>query len=121
MSASSSRGRPAAQGSLPGSSEKTPPPATKPKSLISYLFPGLFGAFLGLSMLKFGSPPITENYVSAPTNGYEFLFGSPWPIHWAFGRLTIITFVGLFAAKPPGRVPRSLLLLLFLPLFWFGW
>jgi hypothetical protein len=48
------------------------------------VFAGLFGAFLGLTLAKFGNPPIMEKWVSAPTQFYEFVFGYPWPIAWAY-------------------------------------
>jgi len=82
------------------------------------VFPGLFGAFLGLSLLKFGNPPITEKWVNAPTNGYEFLLGYPWPINWAMGLLILLGVMGLFMANWKVFAPRWLVAL---PLIWFGW
>src|SRR5438094_1572550 len=82
------------------------------------IFAGLFGALLGLSLLKFGNPPIMEKWVSLPENGYEFLLGYPWPMTWAFLLLGIVTVVGLFIPRRKSTVPRWLLVL---PLIWFGW
>ena len=82
------------------------------------VFAGLFGAFLGLSLLKFGNPPIMEKWVTLPENGYEFLLGYPWPMTWAFLLLAIVTIVGLFIPRTKSTVPRWLLAL---PLIWFGW
>jgi O-antigen ligase len=89
-----------------------------PSTLRHRVFAGLFGAFLGLSMLKFGNPPITEKWVTIPSNIYEFLLGYPWPIDWAMGLLGVISVIGLFLADWKGKAPRSLLAL---PLIWFGW
>src|SRR6266704_1726577 len=50
-------------------------------------FGAVFGAFLGLALLKFGNPPIMERFVTAPANVWEFVFNSPWPIAWAYWAL----------------------------------
>ncbi len=62
------------------------------------LFAGLFGASLGLCLLKFGNPPITEKYVVAPATFWEFLLGYPWPIAWAYRLLGLVTVIGLIVA-----------------------
>ena len=54
------------------------------QELLPSIFAGLFGAFLGLALLKFGNPPITEKWVTAPAKFWEFLLGYPWPIAWAY-------------------------------------
>jgi len=59
-------------------------------------FGAFFGAFLGLSMLKFGNPVIMERWVSSPADIYEFILSSPWPISWAYVLLGLV----LFAAIP---------------------
>jgi O-antigen ligase len=82
------------------------------------LFGALFGAFLGLTLLKFGNPPIFEQWVSAPTNAAEFLLGCPWPIGWAYAGLAVLLGLGLFAARPVSRAPVWLVVL---PLVWFAW
>src|SRR6516225_8779502 len=82
------------------------------------LFAALFGAFLGLSLVKFGNPPIFENAVTAPTNAYQFVLGSPWPIAWAYGLLAIVGLAGVFVAKPKITSPSWLLAL---PLVWLIW
>lgn len=96
----------------PGSSS---PPFQR---LVSRFFPAYFGAFLGLSFLKFGNPPIMENWVTRPTNGFELVLGYPWPMTWGFGLLTIAIILGLFTLPRRPTVPTWLLLL---PLLWFGW
>jgi O-antigen ligase len=86
--------------------------------LIASIFAGVFGAFLGLTLLKFGNPPIMEKYVSAPTDGYEFLIGYPWPIGWGYRLLILVAILGVFVARRGPRVWRGILAL---PLIWLGW
>ena len=44
-----------------------PPPAgAQQDELLPSIFAALFGAFLGLTLLKFGNPPITEKWVAHP-------------------------------------------------------
>lgn len=73
---------------------------------------------LGLSLLKFGNPPITEKWVSAPEGWYEFLFGYPWPIAWAYGLLILAGLIGLAVGRWESPAPRWLIAL---PLAWLGW
>ncbi len=86
------------------------------------IFPGLFGAFFGLALLKFGNPPILEKWVEHPANGYEFLLDSPWPIAWAYALLALISLAGLLAfalrRASPLAAPRWLVVL---PLAWLAW
>ena len=58
--------------------------ARPPDELLPRLFALAFGVFLGLSLLKFGNPPVMEKFVTAPANIYEFVLGTPWPISWAY-------------------------------------
>ena len=79
--------------------------AQPPKSIPSHNLAGpqlllavfcvLFGLFLGVCLLKFGNPPIMEKYVTKPTDIYEFLFASPWPIGWAYRMLILLALVGI--------------------------
>jgi O-antigen ligase len=78
----------------------------------------IFGAFLGLSLVKYGNPPIMEKWVTAPTNPYEFLLGSPWPITWAYGLLAPVGALGLLVARRKVTAPFWLLSL---PLIWLIW
>jgi O-antigen ligase len=59
------------------------------------IFATIFGAFFGLCLLKFGNPPITEKWVEAPSNPYEFVLGFPWPIAWAFLLLSFVCLLGV--------------------------
>ena len=88
------------------------------------LFAAVFGAFLGLALLKFGNPPIMENWVTAPTNPYEFVLNSPWPINWAYWLFGGVACVGFICARWPldprkgeGLAPC----LAVLPLAWLAW
>jgi len=85
---------------------------------LTSFFAALFGGFLGLTLLKFGNPPIMERWVTAPTNFYEFVFGYPWPIAWAYWMLGLVGVAGVFAA---GRGPAAPRWLIVLPLLWLLW
>ena len=89
-----------------------------PAPLLERLFAASFGVFLGLALLKFGNPPIMEKYVAAPTNSWEFVLNTPWPISWAYLLLALITVLGLLVTRWDTRVPRWLIVL---PLLWVGW
>jgi hypothetical protein len=94
-------------------------PASAPRHgrVVSFVS-GLFGAFLGLALLKFGNPPILEKYVTAPTDLFSFVLGYPWPISWGFWILGVIAFAGLACARRPKTVPSWLL---WLPVAWLLW
>jgi len=77
-----------------------------------------FGAFLGLTLIKFGNPPIFESWVTAPGNIYEFVLGSPWPITWAYGLMGLVVIAGLFVGQWKPNVPHWLV---GLPLGWLAW
>ncbi len=87
-------------------------------SLLPRLFAGLFGAFLGLTLLKFGNPPIFERFVAAPSNGWELVFNHPWPISWAYWLLGLVAAAGLVIGRRNTGSPGWLLAL---PLAWFFW
>src|SRR5262249_47788589 len=70
-------------------------------TMVARVFAGLFGVFLGLSLLKFGNPQIFEQWVTPPTNFYEWLLGFPWPISWAYWMLAIVSLVGVFCLRFP--------------------
>src|ERR1051326_4465267 len=106
--------------------------ATRPEqsnaiNIACRIFAGCFGAFLGLSLLKFGNPPIMEKWVTAPANIWEFLLGYPWPISWAYWMLAVLALFGLavsvrpspLALRPSISLPLSWLVAL--PLFWLLW
>jgi O-antigen ligase len=82
------------------------------------VFAILFGAFLGLCLLKFGNPPIMEEWVTKPQGFLEFVFFFPWPIQWAYGLLVVVIISGAAAVRWDVSVPKWLLSL---PLLWFIW
>src|SRR4051812_22605513 len=82
------------------------------------VFAILFGAFLGLALLKFGNPPIMERWVERPTNIYEFLFYCPWPIAWAYTLLGAVLLCGIIFSRTRAACPTWLLVL---PAVWYGW
>lgn len=114
---------------------------TKPSSLVRTagnpspfrrVFPLLLGSFLGLCLLKFGNPPIMEEFVSAPSDVYELLLGYPWPIKWAYALLAAVILGAAVllsqdrgsAAGVSGKGSRSARLrraLVCLPLAWWLW
>ena len=94
------------------------PAAAQPGQLLLQVFAALFGGFLGLTLLKFGNPPIMEKWVSAPTGVYEYLLGYPWPIGWAYGLLAVLSVAGAALARWRTGAPRWLILL---PLMWLVW
>jgi O-antigen ligase len=88
------------------------------ESLPARIFAALFGAFLGLSLLKFGNPPIMEVYVTAPNDLYEFLLSTPWPIAWAYWLLGALSILGILMARWKLDIPWWLIAL---PLAWLVW
>lgn len=86
--------------------------------MLPSIFAALFGAFLGLTLLKFGNPPITEKWVVAPDGFWGFVFGYPWPISWAYGMLVLVGVAGIAVARWNSAAPRWLIAL---PLVWLAW
>src|SRR6266853_1988950 len=94
------------------------PAHSNSKETLQRVFAASFGAFLGLSLLKFGNPPIMEKWVTTPANIYECMYAYPWPITWAWYLLGLVAVLRLFGAQ---WEPSTPLWLLALPLIWFGW
>ena len=44
---------------------------------------GVYGAFLGLTLVKFGNPVVLDHLIQEPRNGWELVF-SAWPSRWVF-------------------------------------
>ena len=82
------------------------------------LFAALFGALLGLTLLKFGNPAIMESSVSAPKDAWEFFLWQSWPIAWAYSLLGLAAVPGLIAARWKINAPPWLIAL---PLVWLIW
>jgi hypothetical protein len=92
------------------------PAPTEPPLL--RLFAALFGALLGLSLLKFGGVPLFEDAIDVPSDIYEFVFFTPWPIRWAYALLAVVTVSGLLVARWNANAP---LWLLASPFAWLLW
>ena len=60
--------------------------------------------FLGLTLLKFGNPPIMEKFVAAPANIYELVLGYPWPISWAYLALGMVVYTAASRAVPAAEL-----------------
>jgi len=85
--------------------------------LPAWLFSGLFGAFLGLALLKFGNPPIMAKFVERPTDLAEWII-AVWPLEVGYWLLGVVAVAGLFGARLSAKFPKWLLAL---PLAWLGW
>ena len=83
----------------------------------SRLFSALFGALLGLALLKFGNPVVLDNLVVRPADGYEWLLAA-WPVAIGYWLLAGVVVVGLSCVRW-----RNLKCHWFswLPLVWLGW
>jgi O-antigen ligase len=82
------------------------------------IWSGIFGSFLLLALLKFPNPAILESWTTPPIDIFDFIFGSAWPIKWAYAMLAAVTAGGVIACKPRLSVP---LWLIVLPAAWFVW
>ena len=81
------------------------------------IFAGLFGALLGLALVKFGNPVIMEKLVDWPTNIYEWIF-VPWPAVIGYWLLAGVATMGLLVARWQTGLPWALVLM---PLAWLVW
>lgn len=81
------------------------------------IFAFLFGAFLGLALLKFPNPPVVEHLITPPANEWEFALMA-WPVRYAYPLAAILGLAGFALMRWPAGVPK---LLPVLPLVWFGW
>lgn len=77
----------------------------------------LLGIFLGVALLKFGTPTVMDHFLDTPGTGVEWLV-FVWPLRVAYVLIGLVAVVGLASLHRPGFKPRGLL---FLPLAWFGW
>lgn len=96
---------------------KSNPPAAARATRWQHAFPLIFGAFLGLALLKFCNPPVMDKFVVPPTNGYEWLI-SAWPNGLGYLILPVVAVGGAFAARLQVCAPRWLIIL---PLVWLVW
>ena len=97
---------------------KPKPVGAQGGELLPSIFAALFGTFLGLTMLKFGNPPIMEKWANTPTQFWEFVFGYPWPTAWAYWMLGLVGVFGMVVARWKPMAPKWLVAL---PLVWLTW
>jgi O-antigen ligase len=84
----------------------------------SALCAGAIGVWIGLGLLKFGSPPYFAQQIPIPAGLLQFIL-DPWPFSWAFGIVAIVflSTIGLWKWVAAGA-PRWILSL---PGLWFAW
>ncbi len=102
---------------------KSNPPATQFQIWAPRIFSSLFGAFVGLALLKFSIPPVmgdspmVAEWVAPPTSGFEWLLGQ-WPVgigYWLVGGLALL---GVAVARWQTNIPRWLIAV---PIAWLTW
>jgi O-antigen ligase len=94
-----------------------PPKSTSGGEPLAKLYAGLFGAFLGLTLIKFSNVAIFERLVAWPDNGWEWAINA-WPVSIGYWLLGLLAVAGVFVARWEIRGPRWLVTL---PLMWFAW
>lgn len=81
------------------------------------LFSAVFGAVLGIALLKFGNPIILDRLIDPPANIWEFLF-QPWPVLWGYGALLACLALGLASLKLKAPAPKHVAVVLCV---WLAW
>lgn len=81
------------------------------------IFAALFGTFLGLALLKFGTPSVMDKFIESPTNGIEWLV-FVWPLRIAYPLVLLLAVAGFFVLHWRKIGPRWLVVT---PLLWLGW
>ncbi len=95
-----------------------PGPDSTTRGPLPAIFAGLFGALLGLCLLKFGNPVVMDKYVDRPTAISEWIFWA-WPVGMATWFLVVVVCAGLAVLRlKKTTVPTPLLLL---PAVWLVW
>ncbi len=94
------------------------PSRDKPDTLFQRIFASLFGALLGLSLLKLGNPVLMDDQVTMPGDVFEWAFMA-WPLVVGQGMLVLLATVGILLAfrRRPGVPPW----LIVAPLPWLAW
>ena len=102
------------------SGSASPARSSSPEAL--RFFALIFGAFLGLCILKWGNPVILDAQIPMPRDAAEWL-QQPWPSRLAAPFLMVLAVVGVMTSKPMeslrGRHFPALLLIL--PAIWMAW
>ena len=98
----------------------SPTRSSSPEAL--RFFALIFGAFLGLCILKWGNPVILDAQIPMPRDAAEWL-QHPWPSRLAPPFLMVLAVVGVMISKPMEsfRGRRIPALLLILPAIWMAW
>jgi len=95
----------------------THPPDPNAATLSAKIFAALFGTFLGLALLKFGTPSVMDRFIETPTRGIEwFIF--VWPLRVAYPLVGLVMIAGLFAFRGRSFAPRWLMAM---PVAWLFW
>ena len=81
------------------------------------IFSCLAGAWLGLSLLKFGNPVILEGAIEAPKSVADWLHQS-WPVRGGYALLVLVLVAGLKVARFGMKSPSPII---WLPLAWLAW
>jgi len=92
-------------------------PQPHPTDRLATLFAVFFGAFLGLSLLKFGNPCILEYLVVSPSTVYEWLLNS-WPVTLGYGLLAGFALLGFLVRSRQAHLSPGLLVP---ALIWLAW
>ena len=83
----------------------------------------MYGAFLGLSLIKLGNPVILDRMVQSPGSLMELVFNS-WPVSWGYWALAASLLIAIPSIRSRGK-PRSrgnlALATILLPIMWLGW
>ena len=98
----------------------SPTRSSSPEAL--RFFALIFGAFLGLCILKWGNPVILDAQIPMPRDAAEWL-QHPWPSRLAPPFLMVLAVVGVMISKPMEsfRGRRIPALLFILPAIWMAW
>ena len=97
-----------------------PGPAPFGRMSTADVYAVVFGAFLGLALLKFGNPAVLDESLSAPANLRE-AWQYAWPVHWAFWLLIPLALAGGVMASRSEWHWRAPVWLWTLPLLWMVW
>lgn len=93
------------------------PSLTDKPPLSAKIFATIYGAFLGLALLKFSTPSVMDKFVEMPTKDIEWLIFT-WPLRVAYPLVGLLAFVGLFAFRLRSFAPRWLMVM---PAVWLAW
>lgn len=80
-------------------------------------FAAVFGLFLGLALLKFGTPSVMDRFVTPPTDAMEFAI-FVWPLKFAYPLAIGVGIFGLFACRWQRFAPPWLMAM---PVLWWAW